>query len=200
MKHCFIIDKFIYLGICRLYRGTMAEPAKLLEGLFDKKRMTLLKLFLDHPELEYGIREAARATRLAPATAYRIIRVLLKLGLVEERKIKKLRLYRSSQSKDVKFLDELLAVKKSAIEEFLDLAKGVPGVETVIQYGKPTKEKATLLVIGETVDSNVIARITGEIKDRYNFSILYMVLSSRQYEQMHAMGLYDGERIILHKS
>lgn len=176
------------------------QPQKLLEGLFDKKRMVLVKLFLDHPDLEYGIREAARAARLAPATSYRIIHTLLKLGIVEERKVKKLRLYRLARSKETKFLDELLAVKKGAIEEFTERIREVPGVEEVILHGKPQKERASILVIGENVDSGLMARIEAEIKEQYGFTILHTLLSSGQYAQMNRMGLLGDEKQTLFKA
>ncbi len=172
----------------------MVEPSKLLEGLFDKKRMALLKLFLDHPELEYGVREAAKASRLAPATAYRIIRTLVKMGVVDERRIKKLRLYRLNQSKETKFLDELLASKKSALEEFVDYVSALDGVDEILLHGKATKEKANVLVIGERADTSAILRIIGDIKAKYNFTILHLLLAARQYEQMSSMGLYGGEK------
>lgn len=173
------------------------EPTKLLEGLFDKKRMVLLKFFLDHPSMEYGVREMAKATRLAPATTFRIIHQLKSLNLIEERRIKKLRLYHLAQNKATEFLDEILAVKKSAIEEFKDSVTLLPNVEKIILHGKPTKEKASLLVIGENVDTVVLSRTVGEIKERYNFSILYLTLSRDQYEQMSSMGLYSGEKQVL---
>ncbi len=173
------------------------EPTKLLEGLFDKKRMTLIRLFLDHPEQEYGVREAAKATRLSPATAYRIIRLLVKLEIVDERKIKKLRLYRLALTKETKFLDELLAVKKSAIEEFVERASGVRGVDALIQHGKAAKEKVSILVIGQEVDTAALSLIVGEIKAQYRFTVLILTLAPDQYEQMSSMGLYAGEKLVL---
>lgn len=172
----------------------MTEPIKLLEGLFDKKRMSLVRLFLDHPEQEYGIREAGRAARLAPATTYRIIRVLLKMSIIEERKIKKLRLYRLAQSRDVKLLDEMLAVKKSAMEEFTELVSVLDGVEEIILQGKPTKEKASVMVLGEGIDAAAMGRIVAEIREKYKFTVLFLALSRAQYEQMNSMGLYAPEK------
>jgi DNA-binding transcriptional ArsR family regulator len=174
------------------------EPTKLLEELFDRKRMILVKLFLDHPEQEYGIREAAKAAKLAPATSYRIIRTLLKLGLVEERRVKRLRLYRAAQNRETRFLDELLAVRKTAIEEFVEFTAQLAGVAEIILHGKPTKEKASILVIGENVDASALSRIVGDIKVRLNFTILHLVLAPHQYAQMTDMGLYAGEKQILY--
>jgi len=173
------------------------EPAKLMESLFDKKKMSLIKLFLDNPEREYGVREAAKAARVSLATTHRILHMLLKLEVVEERKIRQLKLYRMRQNKATQFLDELLAIKKTAIEEFVEQAHIVPGVEEIIQHGKATKEKVSLLVIGEGIDNPALARIVGEIKDKYKFAILHLTLSPEQYEQMSSMGLYAGEKTTL---
>ncbi len=173
------------------------EPAKLLEGLFDRKKMGIIKYLLDHPEQEFGVRELAKAARVPPATTHRILQVLVKMELVETRRIRQLKLYRLSQNKATAFLDDLLAVKKSAIEEFLEGVKGVPGVQEVLQHGKATKEKVSLLVVGENVDTATLSRLVGEIKDRYKFTILQMTLSPQQYEQMSSMGLYAGEKEVL---
>ena len=173
------------------------EPAKLLEGLFDKKKMTIIKHLLDHQEYEFGVRELAKASRVPPATTHRILQTLVKMDLVETRKIKQLKLYKLTQNKATKFLDELLAVKKSAIEEFVEGVKGVPGIQEIMQHGKATKEKVSLLVVGQGVDTAALSRLVGEIKEKYKFTILHMTLDPQQYAQMSSMGLYAGEKITL---
>lgn len=173
------------------------EPAKLLEQLFDRKILTLVKLFLDNPERQYGLREAAKATKLPPATAHRLIHRLVDLEILQETRIKQLRLYKLSNNKATKFLDEMMAVKKSAIEDFVDSAATLAGVQEIIQHGKATKDKVNLLIIGESIDSAALAHLVGDIKENYNFTILHLVLSPDQYQQMASMGLYEGEKKIL---
>lgn len=175
------------------------EPAKLFETLFDKKKIVLLKYLLDHQEQEFGVRELAKATRIPLATTHRILQLFHKMELVETRKIKKLTLYKLQKSKTTAFLDELFAVKKSAIEEFLEGVKQIPGVEEVLQHGKATKEKASLLVVGRDVDMGALSRLVGEIKAKYGFTILHMALSPEQYAQMLSMGLYAGEKKRLYR-
>jgi DNA-binding transcriptional ArsR family regulator len=170
------------------------EPSELLAGLFDKKKMAIIKYLLDHPEQEYGVRELAKVTRVSVASTHRILQTLLKLEVIDERKIKQLRLYRVSQNKATKFLDELLAVKKSAIEEFVEQGKRLTGVQEIILHGKATKEKANLLVIGQDVDATELARIVGTIKEQLRFTILHLLLAPDQYAQMASMGLYAGEK------
>lgn len=174
------------------------EPAKLLMGLFDKKRIGLIKLFLDHPEHEYGLREAAKASRLPPATAHRILRQLEDLNIVAVRKVKKLRLHKLAQSKESRFLDELLAVKKTAIEDFMERARGIHGVEQIILHGKAGKERASILLIGGSIDNMELSRLVAEIQDRYRFKIIHTTLERLQYEQMLAMGLFPQEKEVLY--
>ncbi len=175
------------------------EPSKLLEELFDKKKIVLLKYFLDHPGQEYGVRELAKTTRLALATTHRILQRFVAMGLVETRKIKKLTLYRLRQGKTTAFFDDLLAVKKTAIEEFLEGVATLPGVVEVLQHGKATKEKVSLLVVGRDLDVTALNRLVGEIKAKYGFTILHMTLSPEQYQQMLSMGLYAGEKKTLYR-
>jgi DNA-binding transcriptional regulator YhcF (GntR family) len=175
------------------------EPTQLLAGLFDKKKMTIIKHLLDHQDQEFGVRELAKATRVAPATTHRILQTLLKMGLVEDKKIKQLKLYKLQKNKATTFLDELLAVKKSAIEEFVENVKGVPGIQEILQHGKATKEKVSLLVVGQNIDTAALSKVVGEIKERYKFTILHMALSPDQYAQMLSMGLYAGEKQTLYR-
>ncbi len=176
-----------------------AEPAKLLEGLFDRKKLTIIKHLLDHQEQEFGVRELAKATRVPPATTHRILQTLLRMGLARERRVKHVKLYGLQESKASAFLDELLAVKKTAIEAFVEAASALPGVEEILQHGKASKEKANLLVIGNGLDTAALSRLVGEIKERFRFTILHMTLSPEQYGQMSSMGLYAGEKERLYR-
>ena len=41
--------------------------------------------------------------------------------------------------------------------------------------------------------------LTGEIKQKYNFTINQMTIDKSQYEQMSSMGLYPGSKKVLFK-
>jgi len=173
------------------------DPGVLLSKLFDKKKLALIKLFLNNPENEYYLREAAKQARQSPATTLRIFDLFEKNNLLTVTKIKKMKLYRLADSKEARFFKELLSPRKSATEEFVELVKEVSGVDKVIQHGLEEKDKLNVLIIGSEVDNVEISKIVGFIKEKYNFSILNLTLLPNQYEQMSSMGLYSGEKKVL---
>ncbi|RME52069.1 ArsR family transcriptional regulator [Candidatus Woesearchaeota archaeon] len=175
------------------------DPRKLLADLFDKKLLAVLRLFIDNPDKEYYLREVAKYTRVPVATVYRHLGKLKALDIIHERRIKKLKLYRLNETKPAKFIESILEVRKTALEEFLDLVKGDPHIQEIILHGKKQKDRANILIIGSGVNAEAIRQAVGTIKDKYGFSVIHLVLEPEQFEQMASMGLYSGEKRSLYK-
>jgi DNA-binding MarR family transcriptional regulator len=173
------------------------EPGKILEELFDKKTLAVLRLFSSNGEKQYYLREIAKATRVPIATVFRITRKLVLMGVVTEIKIKKFKLYQYSTGKEAKFVDQLIEVRRGAVEEFIDLIRAVDGIQQVILHGKKLKDKANLLVIGANVPPEPLKQAVAQVKESVGFTILYTILEAHQYEQMVHMGLIGDDRQIL---
>lgn len=176
------------------------EPAQLLASLFDRKKMAVIRLFIDQPEREFTLQEVARASRVPLATTYRILGRLKTLQLIEERKIKHLKTYAVAKNELTKYLETILETGQSALDAFVDRVKVLPGVLDIILHGKPGKEKANLLIIGRSVDGAAVQTAVREVQERYHFQIIHLVLDPQQYEQMVSMGLYSGLKKELYKS
>lgn len=170
---------------------------KLLEELFDKKKLKIIKFFLQNKEKEFYLRELSKETTTPIATTYRIVRKLVNLELLREIKIKKFKLYKINESKDIEFLESFLKEGKRIIEMFVEKAKAIANVESIIMHGEETETKANIFLIGEGIDSNEIKKICAEIKEKYNFIISPLTLAKEQFEQMSRMGLYSGKKRIL---
>jgi len=168
------------------------EPAQLLANLFDKKKMAVVRLFVDQQEREFTLQEAARGSRVSLATTFRILRKLVSLEIVEERKVKHLKTYVLAKNELTRYLEKLFETGQSALEAFVDKAKGLSGVTEIILHGKPAKDRASLLIIGRGVDPNSVFDVVRDIQERYKFQIVHLVLDPQQYEQMVSMGLYSG--------
>ena len=171
----------------------------LVEKLFDKKLIKILRLFVNNPDKEYYLREISRITKVSLASTHRILNQLKELELIKENKEKYLKTY-ISRPENIEVLSGLLEDKKTAIKEFSDFISGTRGVDIVIQHGEEEKEKASVLIVGEDMDQNSVREKTNEIKEKYKFNIIYLFLSRAQYEQMSSMGLYKGKKVILYKS
>jgi len=171
----------------------------LLEELFDKKKLSILKFFLQNKDKEFYLRELSKETSIPIATTYRIVRKLVKLEILKEIKIKKFKLYKINESKDIEFLESFIKEGRRIIEMFVEKAKEIANIEGIIMHGEETETKANILLIGEGIDSNEIKKICAEIKEKYNFVITPLTLAKEQFEQMSRMGLYSGKKRVLFK-
>ncbi len=154
---------------------------------------------MNNPERQYYLREIARVTKVPPASAHRIILQLKELELIIEYKDRYLKTYVANEQ-NLTIFSSILEDKKSAIQEFADFIKTVEGVDMAIQHGKEERDKVSVLIVGEGINQNLIRDRTNEIKEKYKFNIIYLLLSPIQYDQMASMGLYPGKKIILWQS
>jgi hypothetical protein len=177
------------------------DSQKILEGLFDKKILTILKLFLKKRDQQFYLKEISKQTRVPLATTHRILNRLLELEIIERTKIKHLKIYKLAENEKTKYLETMFEEKKTIIDEFLEQASNIQGIKTIMIYGREEKDKANLLIIGESVDNSLIREIIIKIKEKYSFTLTHLVLTETQYEQMAAMNLYPGKKeIILEKT
>lgn len=168
-----------------------------LEALFDKKLLDLLRFFLDNPEKQYYLRELAKLTKIPPATIFRLLKRLKNAGVIEEIKIKKFKIYQLKTSDTASYLQEFMATKRSALDAFIAIAKDIPGVDQILLHGQETAERASLLLVGTGIDTAMVQAAVIEIKRIYNYNILHLNLEPGQFEQMTAIGLYPGKRVTL---
>jgi len=175
------------------------DKKRVIESLFDKKIIKILRLFINNSDRAYYLREIARITKVPPASVHRIIAQLKELELIIETKDKYLKTY-VADSKNLEIFSGLLEDKKTAIKEFTEFISSMQGVNMVLLHGEEEKDKASILVVGEGLDQTSIRDKTNDIKDKYRFNIIYLVLAPSQYEQMLSMGLYRGRKIILYSA
>lgn len=173
---------------------------EIVEQLFDKKLLSILRIFLDNPDKQYYLRELAKTTKVPPATTLRILRRLKRSEILDEIRIKKFKLYQlKAEGDSIHFLEEFLATKRSALDEFVRISRGIAGVDLILLHGKEQPEKANLLILGRTVDVEKIHRGVMEIKAKYNYTILQLILEPEQFEQMTQMGLYQGKKTVIYR-
>lgn len=173
------------------------DKKKILETLFDKKVVKILRLLMNNPEKEFYLREIAKMTKVSPATTYRVLNTMKELDLVYEEKNRYLKVYYLNRKNTSMFAD-LFEDKKSAIQEFAEFMGAQQGVHMVILHGSEEKDKASVLVVGESMDQEAIRLKAVDIKEKYSFNIIYLVLGPEQYRQMLSMGLYPGKKVILY--
>jgi len=173
------------------------QTIEVLTELFDKKILDILNTIINDKTGGMYLGELSKAANVAPATTYRIINKLVKLELIEEVKIKKLKLYKFRRSGKSEFLYQLFKKDIKIMQVFIDKVKEMPELQAIILHGEEAKDRANLLLIGNSIDSGKIKEICGEIREKYNFVIAPLTLTAEQFDAMSKMGLYSGKRSIL---
>ncbi len=194
--------KFINIGISEhnkrkalnnIGKTTMNFKESIL-GLMDFKTVAVLGVFIKNPTKEYCLNEVAEASGVPIATTHRILRRLIKQNLVGFNKIKSLRLYMLNEGDASAYLSSLFEDSEAHINEFVELIMSDLNIESIMQYGKETKDRVNLLVIGRNVNPEPIKLNVYNIKEKYGITLNTLVLEPGQYEQMADMGLYSGRK------
>jgi hypothetical protein len=128
------------------------------------------------------------------ATTHRILTKLVKLGILDEIKISKFKVYQLAQNEKTEFLSSFIKESVKVLEVFIEAISSDPAIETIILVGKESDSKANVLIIGENVDAEKIKIAASDIKDQYNYKITYITMPQQQYDQMSSMGLYPGTK------
>jgi hypothetical protein len=173
------------------------ESEKLLESLFDRKILLILRLFIKKTDQKLTLQEISKSTKVPLATTFRILKRLLTLEIIFVEKIKHLKVYALNDNDRTKLLGNLLKGTKTIMDEFLDQINSVVGVQRVIMHGKEEKDKANIIIIGEHIDTVKIRDIVVNIKQKHLFTITDLILTESQYVQMAAMNLFSGRKDIL---
>jgi len=175
------------------------DSQKLLESLFDKKRIAMLKLFLQDKTKQFYLREISKLSNVPVASTFRILNEFVKLNLIQVIKIKKFKLYQAKDNQAVTYLGNFMRTDKQALSIFVDMIKNISSIELAISHGKPSKDRANVLIIGEDVNAAAVKECVGKIKEEHKFTISSLTLTKEQFDQMSAMGLYSGEKRIIYK-
>lgn len=172
----------------------------ILENLFDKKMLSILRLFLKNKDKKFYLMEIAKTAGVPIATTSRIMHKLVDLKLINIITISKFKLYIIAQSETTSFLESILKESKKILDYFIDEIRKIPGIEAIVLHGEESDERANILIIAEEVDPNIIRGICGVIKEKYNYTVSTLTLTKEQFIQMTSMGLYSGKKKIIFKN
>ncbi len=167
----------------------------ILALLMEGKRTAILQVLLASTE-ELYLTEIANRSKVPVASAYRILRELVEGRLVRRREWKTSTLYMCEQNDKTTFLKELLMEEYDGLAEFLAMAGTIPGIKDILLHGKKEKDRASLLLIGEAIDTAHIEEFCRQSKEK-GFELSYVPLAQAQYTQMVRMGVYGKEKSLL---
>jgi hypothetical protein len=183
------------------YELNLCKPGmtsrNILEEFFDKKELAVLKLFLFDNMDKFYLCEVSKKARVPIATTFRIVNKFKAIGIVDETLIKRTKLYSLSQNKSTKTLSELFEEKKTLLDEFNETVSKLDGVQMIVGHGEDAKDRANVIIIGTNLDMKVIKEKVGEIKEKYNFSILELVVTPQEFNRMVILGQIPEKKTIL---
>ena len=172
-------------------------PEEVIEELIDHKVISILKVILSEKEKQFYLKEISEEAIVPIATTYRILQKLKDLSIINEIKIGKFKVYNAATNDKVVFLDSLIKGEKKALKQFVNKVKELTGVKSIILQGKNIDTKANIIIIGDNVNTDTLKEISYNIKEKYDFTVSYLILPQYQYDQMLEMGLYSGQKKVL---
>ncbi len=167
--------------ICRM------ENLDIVEQLFDSKLLAVLRKFYEFDKKEFYIRELSKKSRVSLATTFRIVRRLVDLGLVNEIKVAKFKVYRLGDNEKTRFLGQLIKKQKQALQVFVTKAKDLRGLQKILLQGKEEKDRANIILIGNNFDLTEIKQICAAIKEQFEYNVSPLTVDEEQFAQMKQM-------------
>ena len=175
------------------------QELELLKELFDNKLVNVINVLINDRSEGLYLNEVSRAANVSPATTYRIINKLVNLEIIQEIRVKKLKIYKFTKSEDTEFLYKLFKKDIQVLKVFIEQVKNLEGLNEIILHGQEERDRANVLLIGSNIDPGKLKEVCGDIKEKHNFIISPLILTEEQYDSMSKMGLYSGKKNIIFK-
>lgn len=167
---------------------------EVLQTLLDHKKVSILKTLYDSPEDMY-LREIAKKSKVSIGSVHRILQALEMIGIIRSKEVGMMKFYGLVKNGKSKFLDDWFQ-QEDHLGYFVKELQGLEGLNNIILHGKADKHKASLILIGDNPDKQIIESIKDEVMIK-GFDISYVILNDDQYEKLANMGLYGGEKKVL---
>lgn len=171
----------------------------MLEHLFGSKtRLRLLRLFFQHPETAFYVREMARSIKSQMNAVRRELMNLEQAGVIEvtkpdaqqeeDRKLARCTWYRLRE--ESMFYDELrsLILKSRVVGEKTfteELVKAFPRLDTLLLTGQFVHNEAApidMLIVGD-VDTKKLSRIMHKYESENGRPVRYTIFTSREFRE-----------------
>jgi len=173
------------------------ENTELLTKLFDKKKITILKKLLENPKRQFYLQELSKETGVSMATCSRILNKLTKLELVEIVQVSRFKLYQMAQNPRVHYISTFVKEDVQIMKIFIEKAKDIYGILSIVMHGEEKADKANLLLIGNDIEIGKVKELCVFIKEKYGFTVTTLTVTEEQYRAMSRMGLYSGVKHVL---
>ncbi len=170
----------------------------ILKSLFDEKIIAVINVFLENPHKQFSLTQVSALSRINIATTLRIVDKLIKQDIVEIVTIGKSKFYRLKRNEKTMALNKFLKSEDEPLLEFIEKVKSHPRIKKIILESK-TAHGAKILLVGNFLPIEKINSFIEEIKNRYNFTIQFVELTEKQFNDMERLRLYDLNKKVIWK-
>ncbi len=166
-----------------------------LAQLIDDKKAAVLKTIFNSKE-ELCLNEVAAKSGVSLTSTFRLLQEFVDAGLVKRREWKNSKVYSAEDNEKVTYLKDLFYEEFDGLAEFVNQVSNVGSIHSIVTYGPKKKDKASVMLIGESIDVAKVTEVCQQLKDK-GFELTFLTLTKIQYEQMTKMGLYSGDKKVL---
>ena len=167
---------------------------EILMSIIDKKIGKILDKLFENPKKGYYLSQLSEESGVSLSSTYRILKKLCQLKIVKEEVVGPIKMYYLNNNQQTTLLGELINPGKSVIKLIKEFFSDILGIEKIVSYGKVSNEKATLPLIGKSIDTSAVERKKEQIAKEHGVLVNHIILTPEQYNQMSALGLYPGEK------
>lgn len=159
--------------------------------------LNMLKIFFEEPNREFNVREVARILKIAPATASNKLNLFKEEGILNERKERFLKLYKSNLEnelyKDLKIFYNIRKIKESKLIDNLNkfylkptivlFGSATSGLDTetsdfdLLIISEKTKEFPELIKFEKVINRKLHILVFKDIKDLKDTNIINNILN-----------------------
>jgi hypothetical protein len=168
----------------------------ILKELIDKNLIEILDLFLNNPDKKFSLTEVSRETKVNVTGTFRIIKSLVLKKFIKPIPIGKTKLYILEKNEKTEYLLKLLEKDITPIEKFIEEISRLPDIIKIILNSKE-KNIANLLIVSKDTSQEKIQEITKSIKEEYNFTINFAIITEIQYESFKKFKNYNIDKNII---
>ncbi len=180
------------------------EDKNIFLDFFDRKKIAVIRTLMVKKQNKFYLTEISEQAKVPIATTFRILNKLIKLNLVVQTKISKFKLYQLNDSEEVSEsmakLEGIIKEEKVTAEKFVADLKAAGDVSLIIVHGESEENKANLLIIGNSINSDKIKEVSVKAKEKYSFVLLPLILTKDLFEQMKERNLLKGDLRVLYEN
>jgi len=170
--------------------------------LLDQKKSSVLKVFLNQKDKQFYLQEISILSKVPIATVHRILQKLIAAKYITQLNVAKFKVYQFNNSPEMAeqmgSIENIIPKDKTIIDIAVARLKTILGINSIILHGEITEAKAGILIIGDNIDNDQVKQVSSELKEKFNFTLLPLVMTQDNFDHMRENDMLKGEIKVLY--